>query len=83
MLFFWIALRLVLILVLWIAIIWHYWNEVFVVLLRPTNENEVETGTPSEHDGKNITSPLPISYNIAKNILMPKSKIAGLPEYLK
>ena len=72
MLFFWTALGLVLILVIWIAIIWQYGNEVFVVLLRPTNENEVETGTPSEHDGKDVTPPLPISYNVAKNILMPK-----------
>ena len=71
MLFFWIALGLVLIiLVLWIAFIWQYGNEAI-------NENEVETGTPFEHDGEDITPPpLPISYNVTKN------KIAGLPEYL-
>ena len=57
MLLFWIALGLVLILVLWIAIIWQYGNEAI-------NESEVETGTPSEHDGKDITPPPPYPYLI-------------------
>ena len=55
---FWIAFGLLLIeLVLRIVTIWQHRNEILVALVRRTNQDEVGTGTPSEHDGndKHIT----------------------------
>ena len=60
-LFYWIALGLLLALVFWIVTIRQHGNEIFVVLVRATNEVEVGTGTPSTHDGKNRSiSSIPI-----------------------
>ena len=56
MLFFWIAFGLLIALVLWIAIFGDHRNEIIMVLVQRTDE--METGIPSEHDGKNKLYPL-------------------------
>ena len=48
---FLMAFGLLLALVLRIVAIWQHRNEILVALVRRTNHDEVETGTPSEHDG--------------------------------
>ena len=55
-LLFWIAFVLLITLVLWIAIFGDHRNEIIMVLVQRTDE--METGIPSEHDGKNKLYPL-------------------------
>ena len=54
---FLMAFGLLLALVLRMVTIWQHRNEILVALVRRTNQDEVGTGTPSEHDGnhKHIT----------------------------
>ena len=59
-LLFWIAFVLLITLVLWIAIFGDHGNEIIMVLVQRTDE--VETGIPSEHDGKNKLYPLLLLY---------------------
>ena len=84
-LLFWIAFGLLITLVLWIAIFGDHGNEIIMLLVQRTDE--METGIPSEHDGKNKLYPLLlISSNNKKNYANPfYNKIAcivGLTAYL-
>ena len=89
-LLFWIAFGLSITLVVWIAIFGDHRNEIIMVLVQRTDE--VETGIPSEHDGKNKLCPLLLLYlpslssNNKKNYANPfYNKVActvGLTAYL-